>query len=61
MAPLGVMSPRAGERWWEVEVVRVRKRVEGVEEVVRRRRVSMMYELACEIVTVAVAIEKLSL
>lgn len=30
-----------------------------MEEVVRKRRVSMMYELACEIVTVAVG--KLSL
>lgn len=36
----------AGERWWGVEVVRVRKRMEGVEELVMRRRVSMMYELA---------------
>ena len=35
----------AGERWWGVEVVRVRKRMEGVEELVKRRRVSMMYEL----------------
>lgn len=49
-----MMSPRAGERWWAAEVVRVRRRVEGVEELVKRRRVSMLYELACESVRVAV-------
>lgn len=42
-----------------VEVVKVRRRVEGVEELVKSRRVSMMYELGCDSVTVAVA--KLSL
>lgn len=41
-------------------MVRVRRRVEGVEEeLVKSRRVNMMYELACESVTMAVA--KLSL
>lgn len=40
-------------------MVKVRRRVEGVEELVKSRRVSMMYELGCDSVTVAVA--KLSL
>lgn len=36
-------------------MVRVRRSVEGVEELVKSRRVSMMYEMACDMVTAAVA------
>jgi len=46
-APLGVMSPRAGERWWEGVVVRMRRKVEGrAEGGEKSRRVSIVDDLS---------------
>lgn len=53
---MGVMSPRAGERWWAGVVVRVRSRVEVVVvEGEKSRRVNIVDEVSCEDVPAAEA------
>ena len=50
-----MISDMEGVRWWEVELVKVRRRADGFWELDKTRRVSMMDELLCMDLTAAQA------